>query len=182
MPRKAKKLKDYGKASSKKPKRARGRKASSGESAAAGIGHNLTSVKKAIGGFYNRYAAILDEKESVTAGYMSDCRVLIEDAANDLGCSKRLVRMALQSRRRQDKEEAKEREMEGADVDTLDMLKAALGVFGDTPLGQAALNRKAESEPEQTDIETAIEDTATVEEAASASESNVVEMNQPAAA
>ena len=104
----------------------------------SGTGHNLTQVRKIIGPYAQRYNKLLDQKEEENARYMADARVLIEDAANDLGCKPRLVRMALQEQRRVARQEEKEKGMDKAELDQLVTMQDALGLFADTPLGQAA--------------------------------------------
>lgn len=114
----------------------------------SGAGHNLTAVKRLILPFRDRYNKILDDKETESASYMADARVLIEDAANDLGCSKRLVRMALQDQRRKMKQDEKESEMDRAEVDQLDTMRDALGLYSDTPLAQAAIKASVAKQKE----------------------------------
>ena len=111
----------------------------------SGAGHNLTAVRKLIVPFAGRYNNLLDEKASNAASFMADARVLIEDAANELGTKKRLVRMALQENRRLLLQSRKEAEMDRADLDVVDTLNEALGNYASTELGQAAV--KAATKP-----------------------------------
>lgn len=112
----------------------------------SGAGHNLTQVKKLILPYKDRYNRYLDQKEEENARYMADVRTMIEDAANDLGCKMRLVGIALKEQRRAMKQEEKEKEMDQAEVDQLDTMRDALGLFADTELGQAA-TKAAQAKP-----------------------------------
>jgi hypothetical protein len=111
----------------------------------SGAGHNLTAVQKLIVPYSKRYNKILDEKASTAAAFMADVRVLIEDAANDLGCKKRLVRMALQEKRRLLKVEEKENDMDREELDQLDTMYEALGNYAELPLGEAAIKAEAKA-------------------------------------
>ena len=109
----------------------------------ASTGHNLRKVKEAVVPFAERYNSLLNAKEENAAEYMSDVKELLEEAANDLGCPRKIVRQALQDQRRQIKQGDKEAELEPTERDQLETLRDALGLFSDTPLGQAAVKKAA---------------------------------------
>jgi hypothetical protein len=116
----------------------------------AGPGHNLTSIKKVIGPYFKRYNNLLNEKEEKVAEFTEDANALIEDAANDLGAPRSIVRMALADRRREMKRAMKERKMDPANVEALHTFQAALG---GTPLGDWAVETGNEEEVSQEEID-----------------------------
>lgn len=110
----------------------------------AGTGHNLTEVKRILRPYAKRYNKLLDDKAEENGHYMRDARLLIEDAANELGCKTRLVRMALQDQRRVLKQEEKEKKMDQAELDQLVTMEDALS---GTPLDEAAKAAAAKTNP-----------------------------------
>lgn len=142
------------KAAAPKPKAAadekiKGKKASAPDTGPlAGTAHNLKKVRLLIEPFYERYSNIMTSQQSDNASHNASKRDLFEDAANDLGTKKRLVRQALAEKWRFVQQQAKEEEMERDEVEHLDTMREALGLYGDTPLGQAAMKnaeKKAEA-------------------------------------
>lgn len=113
----------------------------------SGTAHNVTAVRKLVVPFAERYNRLLDDKASEAASFMAHVRVLIEDAANDLGCKKSVVREALQRNRRIHKDAEKDAERDREQLDQRDTIEDALGHFTDTPLGAAAVSREKAEKP-----------------------------------
>jgi|GEM_PF-4312503 len=92
-----------------------------------------------------------DEMLSKKGEYMAWCqrqRELINghiDRAKDAGIPKRPFKAALKLRKMERKHQATRDEMEEADLETVDMIRAALGDLADTPLGQAAAPAKRDT-------------------------------------
>lgn len=122
------------------PKRAPAKKKD--KDAPAGSGHNLTQLKRVVESAAARYNKLLDDKESQAGEIMSSVKDLIEESANKAGCKRKHIRQALQEQRADKKKLAAEQEMEPGDLEELESLRDALGLFGDTPLAQAALQRE----------------------------------------
>lgn len=116
----------------------------------SGTGHNLNKVRQLVVPFAQRYNRLLDEKASEAASYMADVRVLIEDAANELGCKKSVIREALNRNRRIHKDAEKDAERDRQELSQRDTIEDALGHYSDTPLGAAAVQREKTEKPKRT--------------------------------
>jgi hypothetical protein len=107
----------------------------------SGTAHNLTQVRKLIRPFYGRYRSIMESQASDNASHNSDKGALFEDIANELGTKKRLVRMAFREMYTHERQEEIEAEMDRTDLAHVDTMREALGLYAETPLGQAALKQ-----------------------------------------
>jgi len=113
------------------------------------MGHNMTAIRKQAKDFYGRFNKLLDEKEKLSGEIMSDVKALYEEGANEIGCSRKILRIVLTEARAEMKKEARDKEFDQVEQESLETLRDALGLLGDLPLGQAAL-KKAEAAEEKT--------------------------------
>lgn len=139
----AKQLKGSGK-SSRSKKKANGQaddpKPVDGEHAESG--DNLVLKPKEVNALYKRFSNLANTFESARGEFMSDCKALYEEASDDLGIPRSIIRGEFGRRRAEEKRIAKEKEMEPTNREQLGLLREALGVLEDTPLGRAAVERE----------------------------------------
>ncbi len=121
------------KASTKPPKAAKTprKKKEAGEpkalasDAANGVGHNLTEIREKIEPWMGRILAQFDELESVRGEIMADIKALYEEGAKATGAPRKIMRMVVETVRREKRIEAKLAELETSERDTLETLEAA---------------------------------------------------------
>lgn len=117
-------------------------------SASATNGFDQAQVRDIVGQIEAELAELLSERGS----YMQRCKVIRErigaiyDEAKDKGISKKALRSVIHTRELERKIEESIAKLEEDDRQTYEMLEEALGDFGGTPLGQAALGRKKEEQ------------------------------------
>lgn len=99
-------------------------------------GYDADAVRR----YADRLHNLHDEMESEAGRYRADIKALLDEIA-DAGIPKKTFKLVFGEERRARKLKAK---LEALDIDersSFDMLKDALGAFGDTPLGTAALQQ-----------------------------------------
>jgi uncharacterized protein (UPF0335 family) len=103
-------------------------------------------VKNAVGEIED----LLSKKQRLHMGYMSECRsinediVAVYDAAKGSGIHKKALRKVVKTRELERKVASIREDLEAEDQETFDQIRHALGDLAELPLGQAALNAKAE--------------------------------------
>jgi hypothetical protein len=102
------------------------------KAAEGGMGHNLTEIRKAAEGAFKAIAKLKADQETAMGEFGADFRNLYEKHANNLGCSRKLLRKEFAKYWRDLKERADEAEMEQSERDELDAFQASLigGPFG----------------------------------------------------
>jgi uncharacterized protein (UPF0335 family) len=96
-------------------------------------------------GYVERIDNLKDEMASAKGSYMKtarECRDAINDVlteAKDKGIPKKELKAVLKARDYTRKADAAREDLEGDAQDTFDAIAHALGLFADTPLGQAAM-------------------------------------------
>jgi uncharacterized protein (UPF0335 family) len=112
-------------------------------------GHNGMAperVKNAVGEIED----LLSKKQRLHMGYMSECRAINEDiaavydAAKETGIQKKALRKVVKTRELERKVASIREDLEAEDQETFDQIRHALGDLAELPLGQAALDAKAE--------------------------------------
>ncbi len=98
-----------------------------------GVGHNLTEIREKIEPWMGRILAQFDELESVRGEIMADIKALYEEGAKATGAPRKIMRMVVETVRREKRIEAKLAELETSERDTLETLEAA---FHGTPFGK----------------------------------------------
>ncbi len=98
--------------------------------------------------FVDRIEALDRQKESERGAFMATCRE-IEDDKNEIleeakgaGIPTKALKRVLKTRALERKVEAIRDALEDDEQDTFDLIRQALGDLQDTPLGQAALEKK----------------------------------------
>jgi F0F1-type ATP synthase membrane subunit b/b' len=111
-----------------------------------GAGHNFKELAKA---FVARIEERLGELDRHKTGYKAavkeireDIKLIIDDA-KAAGIPKRELKAVVRTRELERRVAAVRDELETVERETYDQIRMALGDFGDTPLGQAALDRVA---------------------------------------
>lgn len=102
-------------------------------------GSNFHVDKKSLADFFQRLDNLHEDFESKAGEFRADVKALYGDAAAKLGVPRKVIRHAYTTLRAKRKLEARESEMEQSERDHLDLIRASLGDFADTPLGAAAL-------------------------------------------
>lgn len=115
-------------------------------------GHNVRISKPVMADYSMRFNRIQDDKEDEMAKFKEDTDSLIEEVANTLGVSKKNARQSLKEDRAEKKREAREKEMEPDALQELDKLRSALGLFEDSPLGQAAVKAASPKPPIKVEV------------------------------
>jgi hypothetical protein len=108
---------------------------------AASAGHNVKITKSAIRGYASRYNELLNDKDTLNGECMNDVKALLEQAANETGMARSILRKALKEDRDERKRIAKEKALEPDQRSHLKSLRSVLGTFADTALGRAAVER-----------------------------------------
>lgn len=116
-----------------------GKKAAPKKDKPAGLGHNLTEIKKSLGKYADRHLEYIEEKQSFNGKLMQDIRGNYENASNDLGVPRKIVRMALSALVAEQRRQDVENEMKAEDRESLETLRDVLGELYDLPLGQAVV-------------------------------------------
>lgn len=99
-------------------------------------------MRSIVGRIEENLADLLSER----GGYMQRCRVIREaitgiyDEAKDAGIPKKELRALIRTRELERKIEQTRADLEADEQATFEQLAEALGDFGNTPLGQAALD------------------------------------------
>lgn len=99
-----------------------------------------TIDKQALEDFFVRLNNLHDDFDDEAARFRADVKALYAEAADTLKVNRKIIRHAYTTIRAQAKLQKREAALEAADRDQLDLLRAALGDFIDTPLGQSALS------------------------------------------
>lgn len=95
--------------------------------------------------FVERIENLDGERETAHMEYMSVCKRIAKDKAEvlneakDMGFEKKSLKAKIKERALRRKMESVREDLEGETQDNFDLLSKALGEFGDSPLGQAAL-------------------------------------------
>lgn len=95
--------------------------------------------------FVSEIESCLEELLSERGTYMSRCKGIRErikdwkDAANEAGIPRKALNIELKRRDLESKIEGLTKDLEEDDADVVEQLRDALGGFGDTPLGSAAI-------------------------------------------
>jgi len=89
---------------------------------------------------FKRLDNLHDHFEAQAGEFKSDCKELYAEAAEALGSSRKVFKHAYQTHRSKLKLAKKEAEFEESERNDLDLIRAGLGDFADTPLGTAALS------------------------------------------
>jgi hypothetical protein len=110
-----------------------------------GMGHNIRITKKVAKEFSDRFNNIQREKADEAEKFKADIDVLIQDAADSMGCSKAVVRQGFREQWAELKREEREKAMDPERLQSLDKLRDALGLFADSPLGAAAVAKAEKS-------------------------------------
>jgi hypothetical protein len=146
----------------KKSPKANGARASGGKSqprkksadaGPAGLGHNLTKIKQTLKKYALEHDRLLGEKEEFDGKMMMAVRGVYEDASNDLGVPRKIVRIGLTDLRREKKRKQMLSELETEDRESLETIEDALHDLFDTPLGQAAARRELAQTEDQGSFE-----------------------------
>lgn len=101
------------------------------------------------GNFIQRAENLYGDLARLKGEFMAQCRVIHGDVkevlteAKNAGIPKKAMRSALKQRKLERDIEDIRTELEGDDQDSFDQLMIALGKFGDTPLGAAAMDAAA---------------------------------------
>lgn len=93
-----------------------------------------------VAAFFKRLDNLHDAFEAHAGEFKSDCKELYAEAAEALGSSRKVFKHAYNTHRSRVKLAKKEAEFEESERHDLDLIRAALGDFADTPLGNAALS------------------------------------------
>lgn len=100
-----------------------------------------------IDSYVRRIEALDADLDSLRGKYMADCRSIKEDQASVIEeanvrskVPKKALKKVLKERALARKIEALRAELEGDEQDSFDLLRQALGMLSDLPLGEAALN------------------------------------------
>jgi hypothetical protein len=88
--------------------------------------------------FFKRLDNLHDHFEAQAGEFKSDCKELYAEAAEALGSSRKVFKHAYQTHRSKIKLAKREAEFEDSERNDLDLIRAALGDYADTPLGRAA--------------------------------------------
>lgn len=102
---------------------------------------DATTAKRFVGEIEKCFDELLSERGE----YMNSCRMIRErikgwkEQAGEAGIPRKALNIELKRRELERKIEGLTADAEEEDVDLADMLRAALGGFGDTPLGAAAV-------------------------------------------
>lgn len=118
-----------------------------GVSAIRGNGFDPEKVKS----YVSRIQNLHGDLKSRQSEYMTDCKVIrgdikeVLDEAKDEGIPKKELRRLIKRLELEEKIEDIRNELEGDEVDNYDLLCDALGKFGDSPLGQAALAKASKN-------------------------------------
>jgi uncharacterized protein (UPF0335 family) len=113
---------------------------------APGMGHNAFGPDVARQ-FVERIERLLDDLASEKGEYMRRAKTIREDIALALddakaaGVPKKELKAVIKTRDLEMRAAAIREDLEGDAQETYDMIRAALGDFSDTPLGQAALGQ-----------------------------------------
>jgi uncharacterized protein (UPF0335 family) len=113
-----------------------------------GLGHNVFQPEAAKE-FVARVERLLDDLATEKGEYMRRAKTIREDIALVLddakaaGVPKKELKAVIKTRELETRAAAIRDDLEGDAQETFDMIRAALGDFSDTPLGQAALDRVA---------------------------------------
>jgi F0F1-type ATP synthase membrane subunit b/b' len=111
-----------------------------------GAGHNFGELAKAFVARIEERLGVLDHHK---ADYKAAVRLIREDIkliiddAKQAGIPKRELKAVVRTRELERRVAAVRDELETVERETFDQIRMALGDFGDTPLGQAALDRVA---------------------------------------
>lgn len=90
-----------------------------------GVGHNLTEIREKIEPWMGRILAQFDELESVRGEIMADIKALYDEGAKATGAPRKIMRMVVETVRREKRIEAKLAELEASERDALETLEAA---------------------------------------------------------
>ena len=102
-------------------------------------------------GFFKEAEAEMDEIDSIMADAVAKCqphkdqiKEIIKEAAESSGIPKKVFRTKLRERSLLRRADACRGSLSAAQQDEFDLVSEALGQFGDTPLGKAALDAAGE--------------------------------------
>lgn len=102
----------------------------------------------AVKGYVERIERYLDELASERGEFMARCKVIrnniahvVQEAKDQHGIPKKEFKAVIKARELEAKADRIREDLEADAQATFDMIRTALGDFGDLPLGQAALER-----------------------------------------
>lgn len=98
--------------------------------------HNSAHDKKAMTEFYERLDRLHNDFESTAGEFRSDVKEVLNEAADELGISRKVLGHDYRARRAEMKRKKKEEGFEAPEKESLERIRAALGDLADTPLGQ----------------------------------------------
>jgi hypothetical protein len=90
--------------------------------------------------FFERFTNLSNDFDTKAGEFRSDVKELYEEAATELGTSRKIIGLEFRRVRQKQKALKRERELEADEKDQLEVLRDALGDFAETPLGAAALH------------------------------------------
>lgn len=99
----------------------------------AGMGHNLTELRKKFEGYWGRLETLQDEMDSTMGEFRADFKELYNEIADNTGTSRKIVRSEFRRYLANKRQEEMEKELESSERDQIEMVRAALG---DTPFGK----------------------------------------------
>jgi hypothetical protein len=102
-------------------------------------GSNFHVDKSKLIEFFQRLDNLHEDFEQKSAEFRADVKALYNEAGDVLKAPRKVVRHAYTTLRAKRKLEERESNMELAEREHLDLIRASLGDFADTPLGAAAL-------------------------------------------
>jgi hypothetical protein len=101
-------------------------------------GHNGVS-KQALVDFYNRIENLSNDFASASGEFRSDVKAVLDEAAGSLNMTRKVLRHEFGRIRAARQLAKKEAEFEANEKESLEVIRAALGDFIDTPLGSHAV-------------------------------------------
>ena len=117
-------------------------------------GFDQELVRDLVGQIESHLVDLLSER----GVYMAKCKAIrarigeVYEVARDRGVDKKALRQVIHTRELERKIEDSIAKLEADTRETYEMLEAALGDFGDTPLGAAALSAKRAQEQDGIDL------------------------------
>lgn len=110
-----------------------------------GIGHNITAIREKAEPIFERLAKLKEQQLTSAAEYRNDFKDLYERGSNEIGCSRKVLRREFNRYYAKVKEEQEDMELEAAEREEIENLRAALD---GTPFGTYVAGELAKMRPQ----------------------------------